>query len=363
MTPLEFFIHAAVLSAMALLAVNDARKFLIPPKAILALFAAGFIAHLNGEGSFWKPVIGAAIGVGIVMLPIMIAIWRRRSWPIYPGDAMMLGAFGFLLGPLGLGWAILAGCGLALAHRVCLQRRRGRPVLAGYCPLGPGMAAGAALVFLCTSAGVAKADSAHRVTETSQLPAHLEQLDTHLQVNGSFADVLARIVTLSGFPVVAEERPSRVAGGARQLPSPGPMQFDWKGPLPGLLDLVAHESGYDWTWRRGVIVFYRYRDREQRLPGSLPRTAPESAGPWVVDRNRHKTLRDVLEGWAASSGWSVVWKPRRNFTVGADATFKGDFLQAIDLLLASPATRRTLSAVAYMSNRHLVIGDAGVIRP
>ena len=363
MTPLEFFIHAAVLSAMALLAVNDARRFLIPPKAILTLFAAGFVAHLNGEGGFWKPVIGAAIGVGLVMLPIMIANWRGRSWPIYPGDAMMLGAFGFLLGPLGLGWAILAGCGIAFAHRVCLQRRRGRPVLAGYCPLGPGMAAGAALVFLCTSAGIAHAGSAQRVAEVSPLPAHLERLETHLRVSGSFADVLAQIVILSGSPVVTEERPARVAGGVRQLPTPGPMQLDRKGPLPGILDLVAHESGYDWTWRKGVIVFYRYRDREQRLPGSLPRTAPEAAGPWVVDRTRHRTLRDVLEAWAASSGWSVVWKPRHNFAVGADAAFKGNFLQAVDLLLASPATRRTLSAVAYMSNRHLVIGDAGVIRP
>ena len=327
------------------------------------LIAAALAVHLTGEGSFWNPVIGAAIGVLIVMLPILVANWRGRSWPIYPGDAMMLGAFGFLLGPLGLGWTILAGCGLALAHRVCLQRRRGRPVLSGYCPLGPGMAAGAALVFLITSAGTANAETVYRVAERVPLPAHLERLETRLQVNGSFAEILERIVTLSGFLVVTEERPARVAGGVRQLPPPGPMDLDWTGPLPGLLDRVAEKSGHDWTWRKGTIVFYRYRDKEQRLPGSRSPAVPETASPWVVDRERHPTLRDVLEAWAVISGWSVVWQPRSNFTVGASASFDGDFLQAVDRLLSSPATRRTLSAVAYMPNRHLVIGDAGVIRP
>ena len=70
-----------------------------------------------------------------------------------PGDAMMLAGVGFVLGPLGLGWSLLAGSVCALVHRVWLQRRRGRSFRRGYCPLGPGMVAGAMMVFLFVNAG------------------------------------------------------------------------------------------------------------------------------------------------------------------------------------------------------------------
>ena len=67
----------------------------------------------------------------------------------------------------------------------------------------------------------------------------------------------------------------------------------------------------------------------------------------------------MLEDWAARAGWSVVWKPERRYSVGADAFFSGGFLDAVDLLLAAPATRRSLVALAHEPNRYLVIEDRG----
>ena len=96
-----------------------------------------------------------ALGIAAVALPIALAQLRGRRWPLYPGDAMMLGAFGFLLGPIGLAWTMLLGSAFSLAYRVWVQRQRGRPVRKNLVPLGPGMTAGAAVVFLCVNFGVA----------------------------------------------------------------------------------------------------------------------------------------------------------------------------------------------------------------
>ena len=69
-----------------------------------------------------------------------------------------------------------------------------------------------------------------------------------------------------------------------------------------------------------------------------------------------------MEEWGAQAGWSVVWKPERHYAIGADASFGGVFLDAVDLLLAAPATRRSLVALAHEPNRYLVIEDAGAVR-
>ena len=70
----------------------------------------------------------------------------------------------------------------------------------------------------------------------------------------------------------------------------------------------------------------------------------------------------MLEDWSADAGWSVVWKSGRRYAVRAGASFGGAFLDAVDLLLAAPATRRSLVALAHEPNRHLVIDDAESVR-
>ena len=109
-------------------------------------------------------------------------------------------------------------------------------------------------------------------------------------------------------------------------------------------------------------MFYRYRDGDWGAERGVPEAAaardPASAGPWAVDTVAHATLRDVLESWAGDAGWSLVWKPERDYALSVDASFDGSFLQAVDVLLGAPATRRALVGSAYPVNRQLVIEDA-----
>ena len=254
-----------VLTAMAAVAVLDARRAVVDPRLVLALLAAaagwrylgaGDTAH-GIMGSPWTPWIGMALGIAAVAIPIAIAQWRRRCWPLYPGDAMMLGAFGFLLGPLGLAWSMLLGSGLSLAYRVFLQRRRGRPIRRGLVPLGPGMTAGAAVVFLCVNFGVALAAdevvASHGVSSVAgkTIPVTVSPLPqippgplpaTELAPAGaalpetiaarelafeqpaavSFPAAVRRLSSLSGVAVAIEERPARIAGGTAILADPPP---------------------------------------------------------------------------------------------------------------------------------------------
>ena len=415
MTATDLLLAAPVLIAMAAIAVMDARRMIVDPRLVLLLVGAGLLWRLFGSaeaGPLWSAGLGAALGIGVVAVPIALAQMRRRPWPLFPGDAMMLAGVGFVLGPLGLGWSLLAGSVCALLHRAWLQRRRGRSFRRGYCPLGPGMVAGAMMVFLFVNAGgslaadrgtpwsrgtpwygadetlptlrpapieTAIGTGALAATELAPvrvpLPPSLAAREVAVDEEApfSFAAAIERIASLAGVPVEVEERPARLAGGALTLSDPPDARLTFSGGLPGLLNLVTARTGYDWTWADGAIVFYRYWDVDQRIPptdiesavrvdAGVSEGADGATAPWTVDRTRHPTLRDVLEDWGARAGWSVVWKPERHYAIGADASFSGGFLDAVDLLLAAPATRRSLVALAHEPNRYLVIEEAGAVR-
>ena len=416
----DAILAAAVLAAMAGLAVHDARRALVDPRMVLALLGAAAAWRFAGPGGVegaWPRlaagVLGASLGVTAVMIPIGVASWLGRRWPLYPGDAMMLGAFGFLLGVPGLAWTMLLGSVLALLHRFCVQRKRGRPFRKGLVPLGPGMCAGAAAVFLSMNFGVALAGDT-RAAETpavdardvtaaplpavpaagetrplaateiapvpAGLPASLAGRVVSVEEGESlpFPVLVRRLSALAGVTMRIEERPARITGGAAMLADPPPLRLMWNGRLAGLLDRVASLSGYHWSWEtrgpeihgpetlepgEGAVVFHRYWDVAQRGPepgaGTGSAGAPEPLDDgWTVDPDEHRTLRGVLETWAARAGWTLVWNARRDYGLGARATFEGGFLEAADLLLSGPATRRTLEVRAHRANRHLVVDDA-----
>ena len=432
----DAILAGAVLAAMAALAVHDARRALIDPRLVLALLGAAAAWRFGGGGpeaeGTWprlaSGVLGATLGVAAVTTPIALAAWLGRRWPLYPGDAMLLGAVGFLLGPLGLAWAMALGSGLGLLYRLCVQRKRRRPFRKGLVPLGPGMCAGAAAVFLCMNFGVALAGDgaigsptqvsparvspatvaprvAQGVTATpltapvgersaqpaleatelgpalGSLPAALAAREISVEWNERlpFAALVRRLSTLAGATMRIEERPARIEGGVAVLDDPPPLRLTWQGPLAGLLDRVAALSGYGWSWEtggpetlvpeNGAVVFFRYWDVAQRGPepragrgsGGAQEAAGDGAvvaGGWTVDPDEHRTLRGVLESWAARAGWTLVWKARDDYGLGAAAVFEGGFLEAADVLLSGPATRRTLDVRAYAANRHLVVDDA-----
>ena len=403
MTAIDLVLILLVLAAMAAVAVVDARRAIVDPRMVLALVGAGLLWRLFGAaetGPLWTGPAGAALGVVVVAVPIAIARLRRRRWPLFPGDAMMLGGLGFVLGPLELGWAMLAGAALSSIYRAWLQRRRGRSFFRGYCPLGPGMVAGAMAVFLFVNAGGALAAEGAEIPLPPQHPALQDAAASRIPMLAAselaplrvplpsplatrtvaineteplaFAAVAERVATLAGVPVEVEERPARVAGGAVRLPDPPHVRLAFEGSLPGLLNLVAERTGYGWAWIEEAVIFYRYHDVEQRTPGTewpvrqvKGATTGQNSGAtaaWHIDRELHRTLRAVLEDWGALAGWSVVWTPRRDYAVRADAVFEGGFLDAVDRLLAAPATRHSLVAFAHEPNRHLVIEPAGALR-
>ena len=408
----DAILAGAVLAAMAALAVHDARRALIDPRLVLALLGAAAAWRFLGSGgtdTAWERlvggVLGASLGVAAAAVPIAVASWCGRRWPLYPGDATMLGALGFLLGVPGLAWTMLLGSGFALVYRFCVQRRRGRPFRKGLVPLGPGMCAGAAVVFLCIDCGVALAeDGAARkdpaavpavaaialsaplpATELGPvlpaLPAALAAREVVVEGDDSlpFPGLVRRLSALSGVAMTIEERPARVAGGTVALADPPQMRVTFRGTLAGLLDRVAGLSGYDWSWETlgpedGAVVFHRYWDADQRGPapheaatGAAAQTGRDGTegaaggaeGAWTVDPGKHRSLRGALESWADRAGWTLVWKAERDYRLGAAATFRGGFLEAADLLLSGPATRRALDVRAYEANRHLVVDDAG----
>ena len=391
-----------------------ARRAIVDPRLVLVLLAAAcawrFLGPDGGAGTVGSPwtgaLAGAALGVAAVTIPIAVAALLRRRWPLYPGDAMMLGAFGFLLGPLGLAWTMVLGSGFALLHRIWLQRRRGRPIRKGLVPLGPGMTAGAAVVFLCLHTGAAVAagsgpntgpaavpatelvpaptSAAKTVPVTTEmlapaaipatelapaaarLPEELAARNVEFELGGPvpFPALIRRLSTRANVAMEIEERPARIAGGAAMLPDPPPISLAYEGALAGLLDRIAARSGYDWSWLDGAIVFHRYWDVEQRAADAAATASTDSPQEiWTVDSAGHKTLRGVLESWAGRAGWTLVWNAGRDYSLGADAAFRGGFLEAADLLLSAAVTRRALAAHAYTANRHLVIGDAGGARP
>ena len=94
------------------------------------------------------------MGVLAGFLPILMAHFLGRPWPMMTGDILLLGALGCVTGPWAFPLALAAGCAGALAHRSCVQRKRGRPFAKGYLPFAPGFAAGVMTLFAMQVAGI-----------------------------------------------------------------------------------------------------------------------------------------------------------------------------------------------------------------
>lgn len=273
---------AGVLGALAGIAVVDARRMVIRLDLVALLMVAGLCWLFAGGGlellgdGWWMHFGGAAFGAGMPLALILCAEAAGRRWPIYPGDALLMCAMGGILGLRGFLWALVLGCAVAVLHRACVQTRRGRGLTAGYLAAGPGLAIGAAVVFVAVNAGGALSaenraaggsePAAIAATELSPsgpaLPRTLAERDVLLPATGPlpFRDLVASIGRAAGIETLIEERPARIAGGAVRLPEPEPMSPGEEKVLTAVLDDVAGRAGYAWEWKDGRVVFYRYRD-------------------------------------------------------------------------------------------------------
>ena len=282
MTLVGYVAGAGVIVLLGAIAAVDARRARISPTLVGLLLVAGSVWLLLGggremlSGPLWGHAVAAAVGLGAPGLLILAAGLAGKRWPIYPGDAVLMGAVGGIVGPRALAWSVAFGCGLAVAHRVCIQRRRGRPVTAGYLPAGPGLALGAALVFGVVSAGMAAEKDAAVVPEEVRiqavevaplggaLPADLANREISLKpgIEVPFGAAAAAVGEAAGITVEIEERPSRIAEGDVELPDPPSVVLGEGGKLVSLLGEVAGPAGYGWEWRDGKLVFFRYWDRQ-----------------------------------------------------------------------------------------------------
>ena len=173
-------------------------------------------------------------------------------------------------------------------------------------------------------------------------------------------EVLAgRVGMAAGVKVAIEERPGRIADGAAELAPAPALSINYQGLFSGLLDRVSVLSGYEWEWRNGELVFYRYWDVAQAAPGQDMDegggvVAGERRAEWIVDASW--TLREVLERWSGRAGWTLVWKAGNEYTLGAGARFDGEFLEVVDRLLAGSAVSRALVTTAYVAALEPVFG-------
>ena len=134
----------------------DAERFRIDPWWLFLLFGAGVLWQAqtvgpDAEEGLMRAMAGAGIGFLAGAVPLIAAEALGRRWPFYPGDMLLFAALGCLLGPWGLLWALPIGSSLALVRHALVQRRRCRSWLEGFVPLGPGMAAAAAAVFVASN--------------------------------------------------------------------------------------------------------------------------------------------------------------------------------------------------------------------
>lgn len=378
MTWIDFTCVAAIGVLLTALACADARRFRIDIPVAVALAATGLAWHAETPShlglvstAWWMPLAGLAAGAGVVAIIIAAAELARRPWPIMPGDGILLAAAGAVVGPLGLAWSLIAACPATLAYRFCLQAKRSRPLLRGYVPFAPGLAAGvgAVLVLLACGAAVAGDDDVITAREADTLAAvvlapvaepgppgaagEIVFVDTGQAL--TLPETAARLEAATGRRIVIEERPSRT-GVTAVLETAAPQAIEWDGSATGLFDLVAAGHGYRWEWRGEAVVFYRYWDDE--FLSAVTGQSPHHRAWWEIDRDRHPTLKAVFESWAGEAGWTLAWTADADFALGADAVFEGSFLGAVDAVLADPATAARLVATAYRENRQLVIEEA-----
>lgn len=376
MTLLDAAFAAAALALLLLIATVDCRTMRIPPMAAALLAATGLAWHAATPSDlgtvsavWWMPLLGLGCGIAGPCAAIAGGWMARRRWPLMPGDAWLLGAIGAVAGPLGLAWSIVAGTLCSLLYRACLQAKRGRPFAAGYAPLAPGMATGAALVVVAMASGTGIASDDAPETEAGRLAAVVlgpevdpgpPGADEHMTALAArepltIAEAAARLAALTHLATVVEDRPSRT-GVTEILPDPGPQRFDLEGSLVEILDKLAALYRHRWEWRENGIVFYRYWDSE--FAAASEPSPQVTQARWVVDTAAEATLAEVLERWAGEADWSLVWSADSDYRLGADAVFEGSFLGAVDALLADPVAQATLAATAFPANRQLVIEEA-----
>lgn len=75
---------------------------------------------------------------------------------------------------------------------------------------------------------------------------------------------------------------------------------------------------------------------------------------WLAEEGQ--SLKELLTNWSEESGWRLIWKTNRNYTLNAGAMFRGNFADVSSALVRAFARARPAPvATFYKGNRVLVI--------
>lgn len=121
--------------ALVIIAFADGKYGIIPDQFVIltAISAMGFIP---AYGSFWEPVLGAAIGGGILLVGAVLAKLIFRTECLGFGDIKLFAAIGLVLGPAGTLAVLVMTCiSSAAVFSVLLMKRKVKRTDSK--PLGP----------------------------------------------------------------------------------------------------------------------------------------------------------------------------------------------------------------------------------
>lgn len=97
--------------------------------------------------------------------------------------------------------------------------------------------------------------------------------------------------------------------------------------------VVTWRSVDDRVARRAIAVSVAPVAPATSMPPAPAPTKP-SAGKWLMTKN-DQNISTVLSKWAASEGWSLIWKSSQDIPVTGDATLIADtFMDAVNVVVA-----------------------------
>ena len=93
---------------------------------------------------------------------------------------------------------------------------------------------------------------------------------------------------------------------------------------------------------------------EEDINTNLQGSGEDPVRDWLVEEGQW--LKSLLTQWSNESGWRLIWKSNRNYTVNAGAMFRGRFADvSAALVRAFGRARPAPIATFYKGNRVLVI--------
>jgi leader peptidase (prepilin peptidase)/N-methyltransferase len=139
---------AGLFSALCIIAVFDARYFIIPDGPILFLLGLGVATFCISD---WAEAPSRLAAAGVGYFALVIVAWAYQKWRGAPGlglgDAKLFAVAGLWLGPTGLPSCLLLAVLSALASVAISLRDGSLPSLRQPVPFGPHLALGLWLVW------------------------------------------------------------------------------------------------------------------------------------------------------------------------------------------------------------------------